>query len=99
MCLSFQFCTHQRVCILYFLKKKSNSLYPTPHLHLLAFTALLGFIVIVNILSFGANPDPDPAFQSDADPDLASKILRIHEDQDPQPYLNFLCKGLFRLQL
>ncbi len=32
MCLRFQFCTHQRVCILYFLKKKSNSLYPTPHM-------------------------------------------------------------------
>jgi hypothetical protein len=28
MCLRFQFCTHQRVCILHFLKKKSNSLYP-----------------------------------------------------------------------
>ncbi len=31
MCLRFQFCTHQRVCILYFLKK-SNSLYPSVHL-------------------------------------------------------------------
>jgi hypothetical protein len=27
MCLRFQFCTHQRVCILHF-PKKSNSLYP-----------------------------------------------------------------------
>ncbi len=35
MCLRFQFCTHQRVCILYFLKKNSNSLYPT------AYTCLL----------------------------------------------------------
>ncbi len=24
MCLRFQFCTHQRVCILYFLKKSPN---------------------------------------------------------------------------
>jgi hypothetical protein len=30
MCLRFQFCTHQRVCILHFLKK-ANSLYPSVH--------------------------------------------------------------------
>jgi hypothetical protein len=31
MCLRFQFCTHQRVCILHFLKKKSNSFYPSAY--------------------------------------------------------------------
>ncbi len=30
MCLRFQFCTHQRVCVLHFLKKSQNSLYPIP---------------------------------------------------------------------
>ncbi len=39
MCLRFQFCTHQRVCILYFLFKKSNSLYPNVHSHSYAYWA------------------------------------------------------------
>jgi hypothetical protein len=29
MCLRLKFCTHQRVCVLNFSKKKSNSFYPT----------------------------------------------------------------------
>ena len=45
MCLRFQFCTHQRVCILYFLEK-SNSLYPNTHtiLHVGAVGVCYGII-------------------------------------------------------
>jgi hypothetical protein len=48
MCLRFQFFTHQRVCILYFLKKKSNSLYPIAECRFLLFVLLQFYLLCIN---------------------------------------------------
>jgi hypothetical protein len=45
MCLRFQFCTHQRVCILHF-QKKSNSLYPIPHIMIFSRSIVYKYVIV-----------------------------------------------------